>query len=914
MFISKPGRMVFGALLLVVSYLYLKPMLVYGDNLFEANGGNATILTPTKLGGATGQGDARDAEVYPSIAFDATTQRYLVVWLSARNAGSSSDGLDVYGRFFNSSGQPLAVEFRISDSNSAARSSAPTVTAGSGFFVVLWNARGNQCRVVGQRVGDTSIRPDWTLISGTRHIHSPSLAYHPVRQLFLVTYVDGDDYLPPTLFGAQTADCGNNSSSNSQVKAAEFRLNDNTPEITQTITVSNAASGAFRPRISFQSTSNRYLIAWEDRREASGRPYWFDVYVQRLNGDTSLAGSNTKITPGSDYTNYGASGSWTPRPSIASSNGHFLVSWFDRRTDVDAIIWYVTGRLILSDGILKSPFIVTNVTYGSDHADSPPSGFLSSSFNSSAQEYLVAVTYNMETIRGYISPTVIQRVVIDGQFNEQLLALDGSILTQPGVGYAIDNDSDDQIGVSIAVNPDSGSNTTQYFVAYGKHAPQQHSQDFDIWGTRIQISTGDRTPPTGDFIEPAPEARVPAPVWLRATAQDAGSGIARLRFTSNGTGAWRLITEDLVAPFEVQWDMAGIPDNQRFMIGIEIFDRAGNVASRTRWITKSGNDSTPPTGDFTEPAPEARVPAPVWLRVQAQDNAGGSGVARVRFTSNGTGEWRLIAEDANPPYETQWDMAGVPSDRRFMIGIEIFDRAGNHSAKVRWIIKQGNSSSCSPGSNGIVLYEHPSYGGRCITLTGDSPDFNALGFNDTASAIRFVGTYATGWAVLLYEHTYYSGESDVFYATDGDFGNNPIGHDHASSIRIRRFSDPDDGRTLSSGQPNQGTINPADDEDVYYFEATQGQRVTIRMDRTVGNLDSYLILYGPHGNVVAYNDDGGGNLNSLIDRVLLQNSGRYLVVGRSFAHSSTGNYSIVLTLPVALDDNDLLPLPSVDTN
>ncbi len=227
----------------------------------------------------------------------------------------------------------------------------------------------------------------------------------------------------------------------------------------------------------------------------------------------------------------------------------------------------------------------------------------------------------------------------------------------------------------------------------------------------------DTTAPTGDFTEPAPEARVSAPVWLRVQAQDnaGGSGMAKVRFTSNSTGQWQPIAEDSAPPYEVRWDMAGVPAGRRFMIGAELYDRAGNRRDVVRWITRQegGSDTTAPTGDFTEPAPEARASAPVWLRVQAQDNAGGSGMAKVRFTSNGTGQWQPIAEDSAPPYEVRWDMAGVPAGRRFMVGAELYDRAGNRRDVVRWIMRAPADLPCNGDfeqGSGICWQEYSTHG------------------------------------------------------------------------------------------------------------------------------------------------------------------------------------------------------------
>mgnify|MGYP005835844385 CR=1 FL=1 len=116
--------------------------------------------------------------------------------------------------------------------------------------------------------------------------------------------------------------------------------------------------------------------------------------------------------------------------------------------------------------------------------------------------------------------------------------------------------------------------------------------------------------------------------------------------------------------------------------------------------------------------------------------------------------------------------------------------------------------------------------------------------------------------------------------------------------------DPDDGRAISSGQTLGGTIDPANDEDSYYFDANQGQRASIRMSRTSGNLDSYLILYGPNGNEVARDDDSGGNLNSWIDRAVLPQSGRYRILAKSYFGGSSGAYALSLGLTGGASDPD----------
>lgn len=113
----------------------------------------------------------------------------------------------------------------------------------------------------------------------------------------------------------------------------------------------------------------------------------------------------------------------------------------------------------------------------------------------------------------------------------------------------------------------------------------------------------------------------------------------------------------------------------------------------------------------------------------------------------------------------------------------------------------GGNSNCD-GGQGVYLYEHPNYSGRCSKFTGDSP--NPRGWyvgNDAASSIRIVGNYEA----TVYEHDDYNGTSSNFTGDDSDFGNDTIGHDRASSIRVR---------TRSSG----GTSNCDGGEGAYLYE------------------------------------------------------------------------------------------------
>ncbi len=113
------------------------------------------------------------------------------------------------------------------------------------------------------------------------------------------------------------------------------------------------------------------------------------------------------------------------------------------------------------------------------------------------------------------------------------------------------------------------------------------------------------------------------------------------------------------------------------------------------------------------------------------------------------------------------------------------------------------------------------------------------------------------------------------------------------SLDRESVADPDDNRWVSFGSTLEGTISPNNDEDWYYFSGTSGRSVSIRMNKIDSGLDPYLELYNPNGVKVAYNDDGGGNLNSWIVYTLPA-AGIYRIKARSYNLSSSGRYQLSL--------------------
>lgn len=97
---------------------------------------------------------------------------------------------------------------------------------------------------------------------------------------------------------------------------------------------------------------------------------------------------------------------------------------------------------------------------------------------------------------------------------------------------------------------------------------------------------------------------------------------------------------------------------------------------------------------------------------------------------------------------------------------------------------------------------------------------------------------------------------------------------------------------IGIGEAREGAIDRPSTRDRYGFWGNVGDVVTIRLSKR-GEFDPYLHLRAPDGNVVAYNDDGGGDLNSLILNYRLTQTGGYTVEAGGYS-TRTGGYRLAL--------------------
>jgi hypothetical protein len=115
--------------------------------------------------------------------------------------------------------------------------------------------------------------------------------------------------------------------------------------------------------------------------------------------------------------------------------------------------------------------------------------------------------------------------------------------------------------------------------------------------------------------------------------------------------------------------------------------------------------------------------------------------------------------------------------------------------------------------------------------------------------------------------------------------------DYVLSLEVTE--EPTTGGVIEYGQ----TVREALAEDAghgWFFEGSEGDVVTIAMRALDEDLDSYLVLYGPDGQLLTEDDDSGEDLDALIEYYELVADGTYRIVAQGAVYGATGTYELAL--------------------
>ncbi len=157
-------------------------------------------------------------------------------------------------------------------------------------------------------------------------------------------------------------------------------------------------------------------------------------------------------------------------------------------------------------------------------------------------------------------------------------------------------------------------------------------------------------------------ASSPVSVALSAADNAGGSGVTAVYYTLNGTtptSASSTYTEPISLA-------------QTTTVKYRAVDAAGNLEAVQTVQVRI--DTITPTVAITSPKNGSKVTGNVAVKANASDNAGGSGVARVRFYADGV----LIGTDTTGQYQAVWNTKGVAKGQHTLTAVAT-DVAGNTS-------------------------------------------------------------------------------------------------------------------------------------------------------------------------------------------------------------------------------------------
>jgi hypothetical protein len=111
--------------------------------------------------------------------------------------------------------------------------------------------------------------------------------------------------------------------------------------------------------------------------------------------------------------------------------------------------------------------------------------------------------------------------------------------------------------------------------------------------------------------------------------------------------------------------------------------------------------------------------------------------------------------------------------------------------------------------------------------------------------------------------------------------------------------------TPSGGERDvrQATLSP-NTYDYWRFDAMLGEVVTIEM--WSDDFDAYLELYDPNGNLLAEDDDSGGDYNAMIADLIIPDTGQYEIHMRSYT-TDGGDYRVALSFDPNFSGETLPP-------
>ena len=294
-------------------------------------------------------------------------------------------------------------------------------------------------------------------------------------------------------------------------------------------------------------------------------------------------------------------------------------------------------------------------------------------------------------------------------------------------------------------------------------------------------------------------------------------------------------------------------------------------------------------------------------QVAYDDDSGGNRNSLFTYTPTVTGTYYVAAggySSSTGAYSLSATAAAAPTDTTAPTLSSRSPADESTNVAVGSNIVLTFSEAVRAGSGDITITNLTTGGGRTIAVT----DTSQVSFSGSTMTINPSADLSAG---NRFEVTFGSGvvkdTAGNNYAglTTGALNFNTAAATTSSDIANSTATT----STLALNSSNGSTIDSSGDQDWFRISLTAGTTYTFRQDKTSGsNLDSYLRLMNSSGTQVAYDDDSGGNRNSLFTYTPTV-TGTYYVAAGGYS-SSTGAYSLSATAAAAPTDTTAPTLSS----
>ncbi|MCX7682479.1 MAG: PPC domain-containing protein [Anaerolineae bacterium] len=240
-----------------------------------------------------------------------------------------------------------------------------------------------------------------------------------------------------------------------------------------------------------------------------------------------------------------------------------------------------------------------------------------------------------------------------------------------------------------------------------------------------------------------------------------------------------------------------------------------------------------------------------------------------------------------------WPTYG-PSLEAMLRGLELFPPELPEPI-ARGAISPGSTVEGTLPVGGIEVWSFEARAGEYVTILLEAADPAAL---DTYLELYDEqGQTGEGYPIASDDDS--GGETDAMIA---DFLIEATGtyYIHATSysghgdyrLTLTVSTAPSGGGELEQGKEVRGTL-PGNGSHTWTFIGKEGDEVSMAMTVVEGEMDAYLELYSPAGELLISDDDSGGGLDALIEYYLLPVSGEYRVIASEVA-GEPGSYRLKL--------------------